>query len=389
MGRKKIIKRIRKRGRNEGTVRLRSDGHYEARVTIGVDIYGKQIQKSIYGKERADVVRKMNEIIMNVQDEVYVEETDYTVNAWITKWLEKYAKFNVKETTLEVYVRYTNTHILPFFGRLKLVKLKTANVQSFINHLDEKGLAPGTIRYILRILRGSLNQAVKEKIVKENVAKACVLPKDIQKEMKTLKPEKLDAFITEAKKNRFYALYMLELSTGLRRGEILGLRWQDINFKQGYVQVQQQVVMLHATPVLQSLKTTYSTRKVYIPQSIFDILEKHQKEQKVKMVKHRLTWNEEDLVFTNKFGKIMCPKNLLRSFRSVLKNAGLEKIRFHDLRHTYALNCLAEGIDIRTLQEQLGHHNASFTIQKYGHSTNDMKKSAADKIGKLLGNSHL
>lgn len=385
MGRKKI--KVTRRSRNEGNIRLREDGLYEARVTLGTDPNGKQIQKSLYSKDKAKLIRRMNETILSVYKGTYVEDLPITLEVWINKWLNDYAKFNVKETTLEVYKIYTKNHIIPELGFHKLSSLKTANIQAFINKLSDKGLSPGTIIYVMRILKGALKQAVLERMLNDDVSKHCVLPKDKHKEMKILKPEDLTAFIKEAKNDRFYALFMLELATGIRRGEMLGLRWQDINFKEGYIQLHQQVVIHKNKLLIKDLKTTYSNRKLYLPEDVLHLLELHKKVKNRKrkgVIELDTVKNNNDLVFKNIYGGVMHPKNLLRSFRRILEKTKLEKIRFHDLRHTYALNCLQQGIDIKTLQENLGHHKASFTIEKYGHSTAEMKKDAAKRIGNFL-----
>lgn len=380
MGRKKINRR----GKNEGSIRLRKDGYYEARVTLGVDANGKQIQKSIYGKQRTDVAQKMNSLMMNVHHGTYVNETSISLNVWLSKWLEDYAKLKVKETTFELYYNHSKNHIIPALGFYKLNKLKTSNIQTFINELSKKELAAGTIKYIINILRGAIKQAVKEKLITTDITKNCVLPKDIQKEMNVLEPKCINDFLELAKKNKYYIIFLLELHTGLRRGELLGLRWRDINFKEGSIEINQQVVKLNYKSVITDLKTTYANRKLYLPQNIISELEKHNKNQKVQMIKHRKTWNDKDLVFTNPWGRVLNPQTLCVHFKSIVKPLGLGYIRFHDLRHTYALNCLNQGVDIKTLQEQLGHHNASFTISRYGHSTDEMKKSAANKIGDFL-----
>jgi integrase len=380
MGRKKVNKR----GNSEGSIRLRKDGRYEARVTLGFGANGKQIQKSFYGKERKDVVQKMNDAMMNLYNGTYVEESGVTLESWINKYLDEYAKHKLKGTSLENYKIITKTHIVPMLGRLKLTKIKTSNIQTFINELSKKGLSAGSIRGVVSILRCAIRQAVKEKIIANDVTKDCVLPKRVNKEMNILNLEHINVFLDKAKKDRFYVLFLLELSTGLRRGEILGLRWKDINFEDGYIKLQQQVVKLDYKVVIQNLKTEYSNRKVYISQNILNELEKHNKIQKIQMIKNRKTWNNFDLVFTNIHGGVLSPGSLLRSFKNILSKCGLEDLRFHDLRHTYALNCLRQGIDIKTLQEQLGHHNASFTIQRYGHSTAGMKKDAANKMGDFL-----
>jgi integrase len=235
---------------------------------------------------------------------------------------------------------------------------------------------------------------VKEKLLSINPADAVQLPRLTKKEMKTLSMEDIKRFLETARNNKYYnayyPAYLLELYSGLRRGELLGLRWKDIDFKEGKIRVFQQLVYVGSKHVIRDLKTEASKRVIAVPEEVLEVLKEHKKNETDKS--NMLGMNDiaikqhfkDGLVFTNAEGRLIRTDHLKRNFNGLLKAAKLEKIRFHDMRHTFALLSLQQGVDIKTLQSDLGHESIETTLDRYGHVNEEMKREAANKRSGLL-----
>lgn len=260
--------------------------------------------------------------------------------------------------------------------------------------VQKGGLAVRTIRHMHYIIRGALEQAIKEKLIITNPAEAVKLPKLQEEEMKTLSADDIKKFLETARSNKYYnayyATYLLELYTGLRRGELLGIRWKDIDFKENKIKVIQQLVRVGNMHIIRDLKTESSKRIIAIPDEVIEVLKEHKKNENDKL--KLLGMNDIDikqylkdgLVFTNAEGNLIRTENFKRNFRGLLKAAKLQRIRFHDMRHTFAVLSLQQGIDIKTLQNDMGHGSIETTLNKYGHVNETMKREAANKRSELL-----
>jgi len=220
----------------------------------------------------------------------------------------------------------------------------------------------------------ALDQAVKEKRIPENPVRDCILPKKEHTEMKTLPLKDLSAFFDEAKRSGVFELYYTELSTGLRRGELLGIRWTDIDFDASAVYIQRQITRLNGEIKISPLKTKNAYRQILLPANLLTILREKQTREN----------GFSEYVFSSPTGGPMCPDSMLKMLHRVLKRAGLKEIRFHDLRHTFSVLALQNGVDVKTLSGILGHYSAGFTLDTYGHITTAMKQDAANKVGNFL-----
>lgn len=272
-------------------------------------------------------------------------------------------------------------------GRTKLQKLTTHEFQLFYNKMarsgrvqrkesenKSKGLAAKSIRNMHFFVSHALDQAVKEKLIPANPTDGCILPKKEQTEMKTLPLDDLQAFFAEAKHSGVFELYYTELSTGLRRGELLGIKWEDINFDAGSVYTQRQITRVNGKVQESPLKTKNAYRQIILPTEVAQMLwEKREREDGFSVY-----------AFSSPTGGPMCPDSMLNMLHRVLKRAGLEMIRFHDLRHTFSLVALQNGVDVKTLSGILSHYSAGFTLDTYGHITTAMKQDAANKVGSFL-----
>ena len=376
-----------KRANGEGNIRKRKDGRWEGRYTAGHDTTGKAIYKNVLGKTQAEVKEKLKRAIEENKGLDIVKAGQYTLGQWMDVWFENYAKLKVRPSSHQTYKGYINNHIKPHVGSIPLSKLTSLDLQKLYKMLlaegridrieakhQPKGLSAKTVRNINQIISSALNLAKEQKLISSNPAEACALPKVEHREMKTLPVEQLTSFLREAKETGVYEMYYIELATGLRRGELLGLKWDDIDMANGTIRVQRQVARIDGEIVEAPLKTKNSYRTVSIGDDAIEVL----KEQRKKVGR------EIEYVFPSPNGGPISPDSVLNMLHRVLERAGLPKIRFHDLRHTFATLALQNGVDIKTVSGMLGHFSAGFTLDTYAHVTTSAQKEAANTMGGVL-----
>jgi integrase len=389
-GVKKMGKR---RGNGEGSICKRKDGLWQCQMIVGADTNGKPIRKTYYGKSRKEVQDKLSGVISKVNTNTYIEPTKIIFADWLDKWINEYMKMSLKKTTWELYKTLIEKHIKPTIGTIKLCKLQTGHLQNLYSEklkdgarADNKpgGLSPKSVRHIHTVIHSSLDQALRERIIAINPADAVVLPKNPKKEMKTLDEAGITSFLQAAKSSRYYTAFLLSLGTGLRRGELLGLTWKNVDLENGIINVVQQLVRVSGGQEFSDLKTKLSRRKLAIDNAMVKALKEHRKNQLVERQKNWQLFENNDLVFCSEIGKLVPPRNFVRYFKAILKKASLEDIRLHDFRHTYSLMVLKLGGSLKGLQENLGHYSPSFTLDMYGHDSQDMKRDSAEKVGAML-----
>ena len=376
-----------KRANGEGNIRKRKDGRWEGRYTAGHDANGKAIYKNVLGKTQAEVKEKLKRAIEENKGLDIVKAGQYTLGQWMDVWFENYAKLKVRPSSHQTYCGYIDNHIKPHVGSIPLSKLTSLDLQKLYKMLlaegridriesknQPKGLSAKTVRNINQIISSALNLAKEQKLISSNQAEACALPKVEHREMKTLPVEQLTSFLREAKETGVYEMYYIELATGLRRGELLGLKWDDIDMSNGTIRVQRQVSRIDGEIVEAPLKTKNSYHTVSIGDDAIEVL----KEQRKKVGR------EIEYVFPSPNGGPISPDSVLNMLHRVLERAGLPKIRFHDLRHTFATLALQNGVDIKTVSSMLGHFSAGFTLDTYAHVTTSAQKEAANTMGGVL-----
>ena len=375
-----------RRSNGEGNIRKRKDGRWEGRYTAGRDpVTGKQILKNVLGKTQAEVKEKLQKALAQAGKIDFTKTGKYTVTMWMNEWFENVAKLKVRPSSHQTYRGYIDHHIAPNIGNIPLEKLTTMDLQKLYRKLlnkgrvdrveakdQPKGLSAKTVRNINQVISSALDFAVAQKIIPENPCKAVALPKVEHKEMQTIPAEQLQAFLQEAKATGVYEMYYIELATGLRRGELLGLKWTDIDWKNGIIKVRRQVARIDGQIVEAPLKTKNSYRAVTISQQAIEVL----KQQKEK--------TNDQYVFPSPNGGPISPDSVNNMLKRVLARAGIPKVRFHDLRHTFATIALLNGVDIKTVSGMLGHFSAGFTLDTYAHVTTSAQKEAADTMGNVL-----
>lgn len=383
-----------------GTIRERRKGLWEARFTIGRDPgTGKQIQRSVYGSTQQEVRKKLNQVIQEIDSGTYTEPTSMTLGAWLDSWVDEYT-INLKDGTIRSYKDNIRLHINPNLGAVQLNKLTAAQIQKFYNkllksgrHLQKgqkkeapAGLSAKTVKIIHAVLHKALNQAVLLGYLKSNPSQSCVLPKVEKKEMKALDGEQIASFIKAAVNHKHFALFYTLLFTGMRRGEIMGLKWNSVNFDEGYIDITQQLQRGRGTErrlELVPLKNS-KPRKVYPAPVVLEVLKEHQRKQNELKSLLGGDWLETEAVFCNDFGGFLDSDAVYQSFKRFLKQSGIPDIRVHDLRHTYATTALSSGVDIKTVQDDLGHHDAAFTLNTYAHATMSMKKDSSARMQQYI-----
>ena len=370
-----------------GTIRQRKDGRWEARYTTGRDPgTGKQIQKSVYGATQQEVRKKMNQATAAIDEGLYREPTKITVGEWMDTWLAEYM-LQIKPNTLHEYTAQVNNHIKPKLGYISLTGLDAPAIQKFYNGLLRGGMSPKTIKNIHGILHNALRQAVMIGLISFNPSDACALPRVTKKEIKPLEPQEISKLLEAIKRDRFENVFSIVLFTGLRRGEALGLTWDRINFNKGTISINKQLQLMRGGNAEYSLISTKNDKTRLIMPAPFVM--RLFKAQRASQSKHRLAagaaWgNKWNLVFTNELGEHLSPVTVSKAFKNAAVNIGRPDMHFHDLRHNYAVLALQAGDDPKTVQETLGHHTAAFTLDVYGHVTEQMKKASADRMESFI-----
>ena len=329
-----------KRANGEGSLRKRKDGRWEGRYTAGCDpTTGKPIHKSVLAKTQAEAKEKLKQAIAEAEKLDMSRAKSYTLGAWIKLWYEVYAEPRLREKTKDYYLNYIDNHIVPELGNTPLEKLTTIQIQKFYNDLQksgriqrythiklkDKGLSTRVVRGIHTLLNNCLEQAVAERLILTNPAKGCRLPKLEKREMKILPEDKIGPYLAEAERRGLLAAFYLELTTGLRRGELLALLWTDLDVENMTISVSKQVNRINGELVVSQPKTPNSIRKLAIPQRAVELLvEEHNKHP------HSLY-----LFVSPKTGTMFDPDSFRHTHEEILKAIGAEHIRFHDLRHPY------------------------------------------------------
>ena len=375
-----------KRANGDGSIRKRKDGRWEGRYVVGHDpVTGKMISRNVLGKTQAEVKEKLRTAIENSKRLDYTQTGKYTVGQWMDEWFEAYAKVKVRPSSHQTYKGYIENHIKPNIGDIPIEKLTSLQLQKFYRLLltegrvpriesekQPRGLSAKTVRNINQVISSAMDMAVRHKLILSNPTEGCELPKVEHREMKTLPAEQLGAFLREAKESGVYELYYLDLATGLRRGELLGLKWEDIDLQNGIIHVRRQVARVDGEVKELPLKTKNSYRNISISQDAVAML--------TEMEAHR----SSDYVFPSSTGGPISPDSVNNMLHRVLKRAGLPSIRFHDLRHTFATLALQNGVDIKTVSGMLGHFSAGFILDTYAHVTTSAQKEAARTMGNVL-----
>lgn len=380
-----------KRANGEGNIRKRPDGTWEARFYVGHDPgTGKAIRKSVYGKTQAEVRKKLTASTKEVDEGTYTQPSKMLLSQWLDTWVAEYTK-NLKPYSLRNYKSQIKNHIKPYIGAVKVAELTPDMIQRMYNKLtSECNLSAKTVRNVHGILHAAIETLVDIGEVKVNPCASCAkrLPKVEKKELHMLADDDLSCFIDTIKGNPYENLFLVDLFTGLRQGELLGLRWSCIDFDKGCITIDKQLYMPDkgGEYSLEPLKNR-KTRVIWPAQFVFRVLKRERLRQMSNRLQVGSKWDEGNLpglVFTNEFGRHLSHKTVYKQFKQAAAEAGISTVRFHDMRHSYAVASLRSGDDVKTVQENLGHATAAFTLDQYAFATETMKRESAARMDKFI-----
>ena len=377
----------RKRKAGDGTVRQRKDGRWEGRIVIGYDDNGYPKTKNVLAKTKKECVEKLQKLKEDyggLKPEKVRSEMPF--GDWLTYWYENHSKPKIRPTTQETYESRIRLHIIPEIGDIPLNKLTQNDLQQFYGRLKKsgrkrftdkygEGLSDRMVRMCHATCRSALEKAVQDGLIRVNPAIGCKLPPKKAREMQVLTREELQRFLIQAKFEGYYEVFLLDLATGLRRGELMALQWDDLNFKTGVLNVNKQVYDVRGQLQISTPKTKNSVRKIVLPPAVVAVLREYK-----KAVNSRWMFPspvKEDCPIT--------PGVVRRRLQLILEHAGCKHVRFHDLRHTFATLALENGMDVKTLSAMLGHVSAATTLDIYTHITDDMRLTAAANIDRGIG----
>lgn len=371
----------RKRKNGEGTVRLRKDGRWEGRIVIGYDENGLPKTKNVLAKTKGECIEKLKALKSTITPDTPIKlKADMPFGEWLDHWYETYCKPNARPATQRTYEGYIRLYLHPRLGSIPLNKVTTSDIQQMCTwmmteaRVDQKngegGLSDSQVINCYSLCDRVLEKAVAEKLIVRNPAKGCKLPPNRPNEMKVLSREDMQKVLIQAKEENYYELFLLEFATGLRLGELMALQWDDVDLVTGELRINKQVNLVGSKLVISEPKTKAAVRTLILPPSVRKVLA----EYKTKVNSRWLfpSPKKDDLP--------IIPSAVSRRLHTLLEHAGCEQVRFHDLRHTFATNALAHGMDIKTLSTILGHVSSATTLNTYSHVTDEMRQRAAVKI---------
>ena len=376
-----------RRPQGDGTIRKRNDGRWEARIIIEHKNDGSPMYKSTFAKTQKSALKQLHQLLDLYRDVDLTEECRMTLGEWLDKWLDEYMIFTIRESTLDSYRAMVKNQVKPFIGGKQIASLTTADMQKFYNKIKKEGrvrehpihgktLADSMVRGVHMMLHEALDTAVKERLIAKNPTNGTTVPKCNYPEKQILGDNQLETFLEAIKGHEYWCdFFYVEVMTGLRRGEICGLRWQDINFEENKLQVKRSVSVKKGGGVsIGETKTETGVRCIQMPPSVAELLKSKRQTAITEWVFPHFLHPEQPI----------SPASAYRKLKVILKNAELPLIRFHDLRHTFATHATQGGVDPKTLAGILGHTNASFTLDTYTHVTSDMQKSASAVVGNMM-----
>ena len=375
-----------RRPNGDGMIRKRADGRWEGRIIAGHKEDGKPIYKTVFAKTQKELIPKLNQLKETYAGVELTEASRMTLGAWLDKWLTEYKAPMIRKGTADGYRRTIDNNIKPYLGDKPITQVTTADVQKMYNTLRESGrvrvdaamgktLSNSMVRSVHMLLHEAMDGAVREGLVPCNPTKGATIPKKEHKEKTVLLESQIERLIQAVDSDEIWRdFFKTELMTGMRRGEICGLRWEDFDEVAGNLHVRRSIRYEHRQLIIGETKTNEGNRKMMLPRGLTELLAERRKSSPTE-------W-----IFPNplKPELPMNPQSAYRRLKKLLGEANLPDITFHELRHTFATQAASNGIDPRTLASILGHTKASFTLDTYTHITTDMQKNVAGIVGNYI-----
>lgn len=365
---------------HEGNVRLRADGRHEARITLP-----DGTRRSVYGTSEKDVKGKMKKLMEKAGKGIDVRGERQTLATFLRSWLDDVAADKVRPSTLVSYRHYVERHIIPGLGDAAIGDLTVQDVQRFLNARHKAGLSPRTVQYIRAILRSALAEAVAWSLVERNVAAIAKPPRQQHKEVTALSSAEARQLMAFTREHRLGNLFAIALFTGMRQGELLGLRWPDLDLDAGSLTVRQAAQKIGGEWKMVEPKSATSRRTIKLPAGAVAALRDQKERVKAMRREAGELWVEWGLVFPSQIGSPLDGPSVTHALQRQLEAAGLPKVRFHDLRHTCATMLLEQSVPARVVMDQLGHSQISLTLNTYSHVLPAMRDDAANALDRALG----
>ena len=376
-----------RRPQGDGTIRKRSDGRWEARIIIGHKNDGSPMYKSAFAKTQKSALKQLHQLLDLYRDIDLTEECRMTLGEWMDKWMDEYMIFTIKENTIKGYRSQIDHQIKPFIGHKQLASLTTADIQKFYNKIKKEGrvhphpihghvLSDSMVRKIHMMLHEAMEVAVRERYIVRNPTDNTTIPKKTTTEKQVLDDSQLNRFLEAIQGEPYWHdFFYVEVMTGLRRGEICGIKWSDIDFNEGTLCIKRSVSTKEGGGVsIGETKTDAGVRTIIMPPSVATLLWKKRSDAINEWVFPHYT-NPSDPLH---------PSSAYKKLKTLLKRLELPLLRFHDLRHTFATQATDGGVDPKTLAGILGHTDASFTLDTYTHVTSDMQRGASAIVNTMM-----
>ncbi|MEU2239877.1 tyrosine-type recombinase/integrase [Streptomyces sp. NPDC018338] len=406
-----------RRANGEGTITKRADGRYQAAAYV-YRPDGTRVRKFVYGKTRDEVSAKLIEMQDKTRQGIPAATSAMPFGDYLTYWLGAIAPARLKPATLNSYEGLSRLYIRPALGKKRLNRLSPTDIRLFladfkngclcclrgadaarpegkrnccaVHKCCKRGPSARTVQYVHAVLRSALQQAVREELIGRNVAKIVETPTVQREEVRPLDAGEVRMLLKASRDHRLYALWLLMVSTGLRRGEALGLTWSDVDLSAGQLRVRRNLQRIKRELLFGTPKTARSIRTVSLPKRCVDALRAHQAKQEEERMVAGEKWKPSlhqpgGLIFTTSTGRPTDPRSLNRMLTILCAKAKIRRIRVHDLRHTCASLLLAQGVDARIIMETLGHSTITMTLDTYAHVMQSTLRAAADRMDDALG----
>lgn len=395
-----------KRANGEGTMSRRKDQAgktigWRAAVTIGENPDGTQNRRWVSGKTQGEVQEKMRALQADLHRGLLADTDRMTVAEFLTQWIEHKEREGIKPNTVQSYRDTVRRYITPHLGRIKLEKLRPLDIEHLLVKLRQDGKSASMAAYTLRVLKMGLQQGVRWQMLPRNVADAVKPPKVERQEMHVWDKKQVAAFLRATEEHPLHAAFYLALMTGMRRGELVGLKWEDVDFKRARLTVRNNLVEVigDGVPGKQRLgkatqssvrievstpKSKASRRTILLSKGTVEKLKGQQAKQREWRTAAAGAWNEQGFVFTTVTGDLIRPDALAKLYDRLVEQAGVPRIRFHDMRHTAASLMISQGIPPKTVSERLGHSDVAFTLRTYTHLYDEQRQEAAFDLADLL-----
>jgi integrase len=372
-----------RRGNDEGSIWHRSDGRWSGSYFVPTP-NGGRVRRYVYGSNREEVHGKLVSMMAQVQRGLPIAGTRDTVGSYLDSWLSEVAARRVRANTLTGYRTNVRLHIVPRIGTRKLGKLTARDVRLMLEDCRQSGLSAGSVKYVHATLRAALEDAVREDVLGRNVAKLVRLSTPERPETRVLTAAEGRTLLRANQDDRVFGALVLLLLLGLRRSEVLGLRWCDVDLVRGVLHVRQGLHYLEGRLQLLPPKTRRSRRTIPLPQLCVDALEAHKERQHQERTESLHPWPDTGLVFVSVVGTPIDPNNFSRTFAQWCARAAVPTVRLHDLRHTCVSMLLSLGVPPRVVMEIVGHAALEMTMNVYAHVNLDDQRAALDRLNGLL-----